>query len=148
MQLWQGMHFKFGKGVGTKLLRMCVAFDWVRLHGWKLVERCRVSGATVLQVCASVCLLGCLEDGWKWKVPVAFWHFLSFINTNFIWGVSMILEVYWGVGSYPSSQMWEILHIMLVMSKTHLSRFWPYYLLFWPFYYVWLFICLCWINYV
>ena len=65
-----------------KLLRMYVAFDWVRFHGWELVESCKVSGATVMQVGASGYLSGCLWDGWKWKVPVAFWHFLSFIYTN------------------------------------------------------------------
>ena len=63
MQLWQGVHFQFGKGWEPKLFRMCVAFDWVGISGSKLVERCRVSGATVIQVCASVCLLECLEDG-------------------------------------------------------------------------------------
>ena len=31
--------------------------------GENWAERCRESGATVMQVCASVCLLGCLEDG-------------------------------------------------------------------------------------
>ena len=142
------------KGWKPKLLRMCVAFDWIGLHKWKLVERCRVSGATVMQVCVSVCLLECLEDGWKWKAPVAFWCFLSFIYANFIGSISTILEVYWGVGGHPSSQMQRIMHIILVMFKTHFSRFWPYYLLFWPFYYVGLFIWfsfipkLCWINYV
>ena len=64
MQLWHGVHFKFGKGWEPKLLRMCVAFDWVGIPGIKLAEKsaeCLV--ATVMQVCASVCLLGCLEDG-------------------------------------------------------------------------------------
>ena len=143
------------KGWEPKLLRMCILFDWVRLHVWKLVERCRVSRATVMQVCASVCLLGCLEDGWKWKVPVTFWDFLSFIHTNFIGGCQCNTGgVLGGVGGHPSSQMWGIMHIILVMFKTHFSRFWPNYLLFWPFYYVGLFICfsfipkLCWINYV
>ena len=63
MQLWHGVHFKFGKGWEPKLLRMCVAFNSVEIPGSKLVERCRVSGATVMQVCTSGCLLGCLEDG-------------------------------------------------------------------------------------
>ena len=31
MHLWHGVHFKFGKGWEPKLLRMCVAFDWVGL---------------------------------------------------------------------------------------------------------------------
>ena len=58
----EGCIFSLVKGE-PKLLRMCVAFDWVGISGSKLVERCRVPGATVMQVCASVCLLGCLEDG-------------------------------------------------------------------------------------
>ena len=41
MQLWHGVHFKFGKGWEPKLLRMCVAFNWVGISGSKLVERCR-----------------------------------------------------------------------------------------------------------
>ena len=63
MQLWHGVHLKFSNGWEPKLLRMNVAFDWLGIFVSKLVERCRVFGATVMQVCASVCLLGCLEDG-------------------------------------------------------------------------------------
>ena len=63
MQLWCRMCFQFGKGWEPKLIRMYVAFDWIGISRSKFVERCRVSGATIMQVCASVCLLGCLEDG-------------------------------------------------------------------------------------
>ena len=39
---------------------MSVAFDWVGSLGWNLVKTCRVSGATVIQVCVSVHLSECL----------------------------------------------------------------------------------------
>ena len=61
------------------------------------------------------------------------WHFDIFLVLSILilmGDVSMILGVYWGIGGYPSSQIWEILHVFEVMSKTHLSGFWPYYLLF------------------
>ena len=61
------------------------------------------------------------------------WHFDIFLVLSILTllgDVSAILEVYWGVGGYPSSQMQGIMHIILVMFKTHFSRFWPYYLLF------------------
>ena len=44
---------------------MSVAFDWIGLQGSYLVKRCRVSGATVIFVGASVCLFVYLWDGWK-----------------------------------------------------------------------------------
>ena len=61
------------------------------------------------------------------------WHFDLFLVLSLlilIGGVSMTVGVYWQVGGYPSSQMWEISHVFGVMSKTHLSGFWPNYLLF------------------
>ena len=61
------------------------------------------------------------------------WHFDIFLilfKLILMGGVSMILGVYWEIGGYSSSQMWEILHVFGVMSKTHLSGFWPNYLLF------------------
>ena len=61
------------------------------------------------------------------------WHFGLFLVLFILTlkgDVVTILEVYWGVGGYPSSQMWEILLVFGIMSKTHLSGFWPYYLLF------------------
>ena len=73
---------------------------------------------------------------------MGFWPFINFIDTIINGGVS---AQYWGctgVGGYPSSQMWGILHMFRVMPKTHLSGLWPNYLLFWPFYYVGLFIAL------
>ena len=54
------------------------------------------------------------------------WHFDIFLVLSILTllgGVSMILEVYWGVGGYPSSQMQRIMHKILVMFKTHFSRF-------------------------
>ena len=39
---------------------MSVASNWVGSQGWKLVESCRESGATIIQVIASLCLSGCL----------------------------------------------------------------------------------------
>ena len=72
MQLWHGVHFKFGKGWEPKLLRICVAFNCVGISGSKLVERCRVPGATVIQVCASVCLFGVF---WKMDESERYlWH--------------------------------------------------------------------------
>ena len=53
-EFWHGMHFQFGKGWEPKLISMYVAFDWVGISESKLIERCRVSGATVMQVCVSV----------------------------------------------------------------------------------------------
>ena len=63
MQLWHGVRFKFGKGWEPKLLRMYVAFDLLGNPRIKLAQKSRVPGATVIQVCVSVSLLGCLEDG-------------------------------------------------------------------------------------
>ena len=61
------------------------------------------------------------------------WHldvFLVLTILTLLGGVSMIPEVYWGLGGHPSSQMQRIMHIILIMFKIHFSRFWPYYLLF------------------
>ena len=41
-------------------LGMSAAFNWVGLQGSNLVKRCRVSGATVIHVGASVCPSVCL----------------------------------------------------------------------------------------
>ena len=53
---------------------------------------------------------------------MAFGCFLSFNCTNIIGGVSMIPEVYWGVGGHPSSQMQRIMHIIEIMSKIYFHR--------------------------
>ena len=110
MWLWQEVRFQFGKGWGPKLLRMCVAFDWVRISGSKLVERCKVSGATVMHVCASVCLLRCLKDGWKWKVPVPFECFLSFNHTKIIGGCQHDTRGLLGVGATHLSDAENYIH--------------------------------------
>ena len=101
LQSWQSCTIALAHSVGYKwrFHWMCAAFDWVGIPGWKLVEWCRMSGATVMQVCASVCLLGCLKDGWKWNVPLAFGCFLSFNHTNIIGGCQCNTRGLLGVGA-------------------------------------------------
>ena len=102
------MHFQFGKGWEPKLIRMYVAFDWVEISGSKLVERCRVSGATVMQVCASVSV-GVSERWMKVK------------GTCGIWYQHDTRDLLGGRG-HPSSQMQRIMHIIEIMFKIHFSR--------------------------
>ena len=80
---------------------MSGTLDWIGIHGWTLVERCRVSEATVMQVFVSGCLLECLEDGWRWKVPVAFLLFISLFISNFIGGYQHDTGDELGVGGPP-----------------------------------------------
>ena len=54
---------------------------------------------------------------------MGFWPFHNFIYTKVNGGYHHDTRDVLGVGSYPSSQMWEILHIFRVMSKIHLSAF-------------------------
>ena len=56
---------------------------------------------------------------------MGFWPFLNFIYTNINGGCQHDTGSVLGVGGYPSSQMWEMLQMFRVMSKIHLSRFWP-----------------------
>ena len=65
-----GVHFRPGRGKSAKLLGMSVAFDWLEPQGWNLVRTCRVSGATVVYGCASVCMLLCLWDRYEWRVHI------------------------------------------------------------------------------
>ena len=48
--------------------------------------------------------------------------FLILLILTLMGDVSTILGVYGGIGGYPSSQMWGILHMFRVMSKIHLSK--------------------------
>ena len=50
------------------------------------------------------------------------WHFVVFlvlIILTLLGGVSVIPEVYWGIGGHPSSQMQRIMHIVEIMFKIH-----------------------------
>ena len=72
MQLWQVVHFQFGKGWEPKLLKMCVAFDWVG-DSWVKIGR-KVQSVWVychasLYICVSVGVSG------RWmKVKWYLWH--------------------------------------------------------------------------
>ena len=72
------MCFQFGKGWEPKLIRMYVAFDWIGISRSKFVERCRVSGATIMQVCASVWSVGMSGRWMKVKGTCDIWMFSKF----------------------------------------------------------------------
>ena len=61
---------------------------------------------------------------------MGFWPFLNFINTNIIGGCHCNTGGVLGVGATHLVRCGKFCIYLRVMSKMHLSRFWPNYLLF------------------
>ena len=61
---------------------------------------------------------------------MAFLLFISLFITNLLGGSQHDTIGLLGGRGHPSSQMHIIIYIIESMSKSHFSRFWPYYLLF------------------
>ena len=51
-----GFCFRSGRRQSADLLRMSLAFNWVRLQGLNLIGISRVSGAAMIHGCTSMCL--------------------------------------------------------------------------------------------
>ena len=69
--VWQGCILDLG---------ISVALCWVGPQGWNLVRMSRVSGATVMLGCASVCMFVCLWDMYEWREDISVFTFLYFTS--------------------------------------------------------------------